>query len=431
VDEDQLLAAVDTVRAQIQRLESPQNSASNASADPPPSQPQQDPELLSPSADGSPTEARRPAWEASGQRQPTNAGKAVDAPPASPTTPTRSDFSGANYSGSGNGTSVRVRASQLDRLMDLLADLVALRNQRETAIGGVILQRQELARCAARLRRFQDQHQDHLRCLQRASAEGSRKLGVEPTSSAALAEIAHDISEVSRRLEDVSAPVQDVNQSLSQFIRLFRQELMQLRRLPVSGLFQRLTRSVRDAARCEGKQVTVCPVGGEIGVEQTVQEKLFDPLLHMVRNSVSHGIETPDERVRAGKSPQGKITLSATANSNALIVTIGDDGRGLNYDAIRKRGCERGLLSPAVNPDRKQLARLIFHAGFSTREAASSVSGRGIGMDVVATTLERMHGRIDVDSEPGQGTTMTITVPLAPGIEHAMVMIASSVYPDI
>ena len=233
--------------------------------------------------------------------------------------------------------SIRVRASQLDRLMDLLADLVSIRNGRETAINRVAQQQEELVRCATRLRRFNDQQIDHIRSIQNMQGDNKPSLGIEPTSANALAEIANDITEVARNLDDMIAPVNEENSALTQFIGLFRQELMQLRRLPVSGLFQRLKRAIRDAARAEDKKVEIHLTGGEIGVEQTVQEKLFDPLLHMVRNSVSHGIELPQARQKSGKSGHGNITLTAESTSSMLVLEIVDDGRGLDFDAIRRR----------------------------------------------------------------------------------------------
>lgn len=325
-------------------------------------------------------------------------------------------------------TSVRVRAAQLDKLMDMLAELVVIRNRRETRVNGISRQKEELTRCATRLRKFNDQYLDYFKAGRSGVKQSPTtlsdeptRLGNEPTSSTAIAEVANDVTEVSRQLEDAFKPVTEENLALTHFIRQFRQELMQLGRLPVSGLFQRLNRATRDAARAENKDVKVQLVGEDTSVEQTVQDKLFDPLLHMVRNCVSHGIEHSKQRLAKGKTEYGTLTLSASATSSMLVITVSDDGKGLDFDSIRRRGYERGLLSPDSIPTNRQLAKLIFHPGFSTRSQASEVSGRGIGMDVVSSTIDRMQGRIEVDSEPGAGTTMRISIPLATGIEHAMV----------
>jgi chemotaxis protein histidine kinase CheA len=327
--------------------------------------------------------------------------------------------------GSAGDQSVRVRAQQLDRLMDMLAELVAMRNRREVSSGDMKRLGEELGRCANRLRKFGEESlslshgiHDH------KSVSGEREyllLSSEPTGKNSLDEVATDIATITRELNEKFRPLADENAALTGFIRHFRQELMQLRRLPVSGLFQRLKRAIHDAARLENKQVDIRLEGEDTGLEQAMQERLFEPLLHMVRNSVSHGIETPEIRKSSRKPAGGTVTLSAHASASMLTIVVADDGRGLDYDALRRRGFERGLLTPGTNPGERQLAKLIFHPGFSTRETASQVSGRGVGMDVVATTIDRLQGRIEVDSKPNAGMSIRISIPLTTGIEHVMV----------
>ena len=191
--------------------------------------------------------------------------------------------------------------------------------------------------------------------------------------------------------------------------------------MPVSGLFRRLHRAISDAARTEQKQVRVELLGENTGIERSLQERIFEPLMHIVRNSVSHGIETPEERGAAGKSPNGVVTLQAHSGPDLLVIEVRDDGRGLDYDAIRRRGIERGLIDGDKSISRAELARLIFHPGFSTRETANQISGRGVGMDVVASTLERMRGWVEVESETGCGSTIRLSLPLPSMIQHAMV----------
>ena len=298
--------------------------------------------------------------------------------------------------------SIRIRAAKLDRLMDMLAELVVLRNRRESHVAEFNDFNEELARCATRIG-FADEEQD-----------GNER------SQLNMAEIAKDISAASQGLRNLQKPVSQDNAAISRFIRDFRHELMQLRRVPVSGLFSRLQRAARDAAKSEGKKVQVKLIGQQAGLEQEIQEKLFESLLHVVRNSVSHGIESPEDRIRIGKEPVGTVELEATSNAQLLVITVRDDGGGINHEAIRKRGIEKGLIGPMDRLSNDQLAKLIFHPGFSTRQTASAVSGRGVGMDIVATTIEKLRGRIEVDSESGQGTTMRILIPLRTGIEHVM-----------
>ena len=178
-------------------------------------------------------------------------------------------------------------------------------------------------------------------------------------------EVAKDITAVSKGMREIQKPVSLDNAAISRFIRDFRQELMQLRRVPVSGLFNRLQRAARDAAKSESKQVQIQVVGEHAGLEQEIQERLFESLLHVVRNSVSHGIESEGERVAAGKNRVGTVTLEASSSAQLLMIEVRDDGNGLDYEAIRRRAIDKGLLSSNQTPSNDELAKLIFHSGFS------------------------------------------------------------------
>lgn len=326
--------------------------------------------------------------------------------------PAKTDFGSLAFS---DDTSIRIRAAKLDRLMDMLAELVVLRNRRESHVSEFNVFNEELARCASRLSFAEEQSKIELSC------ETGNLDPFSTNSSSTFSEVAKDITAVSQGMRELQKPVTHDNASISRFIRDFRQELMQLRRIPVSGLFSRLQRAARDAARTEGKQVQVKLIGEQAGLEQEIQEKLFESLLHVVRNSVSHGIEQESKRIKAGKPAVGTITLEASSSAQLLIIEVRDDGNGLDHDAVRKRALEKGLISPEHRPTKDQLARLIFHPGFSTREQASEVSGRGVGMDIVAKTIEQLHGRIEIDSVDRQGTTIRLLIPLRTGIEHVMV----------
>lgn len=306
---------------------------------------------------------------------------------------------------------IRIRVSKFDRLMDMLAELVVLRSRRESNLAQFHSLIEELARCSTRL--------SH--CDEGGWVGGSSdKAFSEWHSARSLTEIARDLLVLSRDLQTLQKPLGQDNQAIAGFIRNFRQELIQLRRIPMSGLFAKLQRAVRDAARVEGKQVQLQVLGEDAGLEQELQERLYEPLLHLVRNGVSHGIETEAVRRQAGKPAQGRITLETRTSPQLLVVEIRDDGAGLNDEAIRRRAIERGLLAEHQPATSAELARCIFVPGFSTCDQASSISGRGVGMDVVASTIESLRGRVDVDSRPGRGTTFRISIPLRSGIEHVM-----------
>lgn len=333
--------------------------------------------------------------------------------PMAPAAPQRT----ASQSSNSDDETVRVKSSQLNRLMDMLSELVMLRNQRDTELSDLKQIHDELTYSVTRMRML--------------SHEGEALLAMDKLSDAALAaegvsfsrlnEVASDVMESARRLHDCYQPVSAGNEAVSQFIRNFRLELTQLRRTPVAGLFRRLHRAISDAARAEDKKVRVELLGEGTGIERSLQERIFEPLLHIVRNSVSHGIETPDARVAKGKTPHGIVTLQAHSGPDLLVIEVRDDGAGLDFDAIRRRGIERGLISSDSSASRAELAQLIFHPGFSTKQVADQLSGRGVGMDVVASTLERMRGWVEVDSETGQGSTIRLSLPLPSMIQHVMV----------
>lgn len=323
-----------------------------------------------------------------------------------PTPPHNTQNSPASFAdGSADDESVRVKSSQLNRLMDMLAELVMLRNRRETELSELQEVYHELIGSVSKLRLL--------------SNEGQHQ--TVGNSSLQLSEIANDVLEVAQNVRDCARPVAEGNKAVSRFIRQFRQELVELRRTPVSGLFRRLQRVVRDAARAESKDVHLKLLGEDAGIERSLQQRLYEPLLHIVRNSVCHGIETAQERTRSGKNPVGTITLEAKSGPDLFMIEIRDDGKGLDYDAIRRRAVESGLLAADQSATRQELSQLIFQAGFSTRQQTSQIAGRGVGMDVVASTLQRMRGWLEVESEPQQGTCIRLSFPLPSVIQHAMV----------
>jgi chemotaxis protein histidine kinase CheA len=321
---------------------------------------------------------------------------------------------------------VRVEASRLERLMDLLAELVMLRNHRETHVESLRTIHKELNLCAARSRTLRTMidfpepgssgKDNAVRTEYRSQAASGRFL------SQSMNELAGDTAELGRSLHDIFEPLSKNNAAISHLIGCFRQELMELRRLPVGGLFQRLQRAIHEAARAEGKQVEIRLEGQGARAERGLQQRLFEPLLHLVRNAVSHGIQSAGERVRSGKPAVGRITLSAWSDAASLTLEVRDDGQGLNEAAIESRGRELGLLPPGESVTLSQIRQLIFHSGFSTRSSVSEISGRGVGMDVVDHWVRRLRGRIEVESTPGIGTAFRLRIPLRSAVEHAMIV---------
>jgi len=218
------------------------------------------------------------------------------------------------------------------------------------------------------------------------------------------------------------ALVQKIGQ-LDKITRELQEMGTSLRMVPVRPTFQKMQRLVRDLSKNSGKAVDFVVEGEETELDKTVVEKIGDPLVHMLRNSLDHGIESdPEERVRAGKPRTAKVRLSAFQKGGNVCIEITDDGRGLNRDAILAKARERGLWREEAPPSDKEIFGFIFEAGFSTAKQVTELSGRGVGMDVVKRNIESLRGRIDIQSRPGQGTTFSIWLPLTLAIIDGMVV---------
>ena len=208
---------------------------------------------------------------------------------------------------------------------------------------------------------------------------------------------------------------------LRTLINELQQIVMSIRMLPVSSVFQKMKRIVRDMAKKEDKDIELVLIGEETEVDKNVIDCLSDPLMHLIRNSVDHGIEDKDTRRRAGKSAKGRIILEARTTGNDVIVTITDDGKGLQRDAILRKAYEKGLINKAESDiTDKDVYNLIFMPGFSTKDAVTEYSGRGVGMDVVRRNIAQVGGTVTVDSNPGKGTVFTIRIPLTLTIVDGM-----------
>jgi two-component system chemotaxis sensor kinase CheA len=195
-----------------------------------------------------------------------------------------------------------------------------------------------------------------------------------------------------------------------------------MRMIPIGQLFQKTSRQVRDLSRKAGKQVDLELSGEETELDRNIVEDLADPLMHMVRNAVDHGIEPPAQREKAGKSATAHVTLRAGHQAGQIIIEVSDDGRGLDRDKILKKAREQGLVSAdAALPD-GEIFNLIFQPGFSTAEKVTDVSGRGVGMDVVRRQIQKLRGRIDILSKRGEGTTFILKLPLTLAIIDGLVV---------
>jgi two-component system chemotaxis sensor kinase CheA len=209
---------------------------------------------------------------------------------------------------------------------------------------------------------------------------------------------------------------------LEMLIRELQTEVSGMRLVPVAGVFSRMKRVVRDTARRTGKQVELVLLGEDTEIDKVMVDALHDPLVHMLRNAIDHGVELPEARLAAGKPASGTVILEASHQGGEVVVTISDDGRGLDREKILARGRERGLVAADAALRDDEIFDLIFQPGFSTKDTIDELSGRGVGMDVVKTTIEGLRGRVAVRSNPGRGSRMSLSVPLTLAFVEAMVV---------
>jgi two-component system chemotaxis sensor kinase CheA len=211
-------------------------------------------------------------------------------------------------------------------------------------------------------------------------------------------------------------------EELSQHTRELQEAVMSVRMQPVKSIFTRMPRIVRDLSTQLGKDIVLETVGENTEVDKTVIEQLGDPLTHMIRNSVDHGIETPEVRIKNGKSARGTIQLSATHQGGRIIIEIRDDGAGVNRPKVLAKAREKGIIAPDAVLTDEECDNLIFKAGFSTADVVSNVSGRGVGMDVVRRNIENLEGTVRVKTEPGKGSVFTVSLPLTLAILDGMIV---------
>jgi two-component system chemotaxis sensor kinase CheA len=221
---------------------------------------------------------------------------------------------------------------------------------------------------------------------------------------------------VSEQLNQQSAGVsqqltQKVNHQ-SKIVRNLQELSMSMRMVPIKGLFQRMTRVIRDLSRKSGKDINFITSGEETELDRSLIEKLADPLVHMVRNSVDHGIESSEKRKTNGKSETGNVNLRAYHQAGNIVIELEDDGKGLDKEKILDKAIKNGVVTADQNLSDSEIHKLIFHPGLSTAEKITDVSGRGVGMDVVRKNIEALRGKIDITSKKGEGTKFTISLPL-------------------
>ena len=231
------------------------------------------------------------------------------------------------------------------------------------------------------------------------------------------------------KFKNFAGKFRSYTQNLGRIAGELQEGVMKIRMVPISQIFSRFPRVVRDLSRTLNKNIQLVIEGEDTELDKSVVEDLLDPIMHCVRNSMDHGIETPEERKQLGKSEQGTLLLRASNEGNMIVIEVVDDGKGIDVEAVKAKAVERGLLHPGKNLTDVEAYQLIFAPGFSTSKTISSVSGRGVGLDVVKTHIEKLNGTVTVISERNRGTRFTIKLPLTLAIiQGLLIRVGEEVY---
>ena len=349
--------------------------------------------------------------------------------------------------------SVRIALERLDRMMNTVGELVINR----TRMVGRVAELEKLVetlgfskeRLQGKVGEFQDKYEfnrisssrladpwntSQMPKMLTSAAAGDRSLLSDFSElemdryddfnilSRSMAEISADVNEVLSQLEGFIGRVEGDIDEFTKLAHHLQDEFTAARMVPIGTLYSRLTRAVRDAAKSAGKNVELDLSGSETELDNNIIQQISDPLVHLVRNSVAHGIERPAERTAAGKAEAGKVSLRAYHRGNHIYIEVEDDGRGIDYARVKQSAIERGLVSveTADRLTERDLREMLFHPGFSTAPVKTELAGRGVGLDVVRANLNILNGEIDIQSKTGQGTQFTLKVPLTLIISPAL-----------
>lgn len=302
--------------------------------------------------------------------------------------------------------SVRIRTGKLDELFNLVGELVM---------------------CKLRTEETQRQFHHFLTQLQHIQEDSQSRQG-EPQAGTAPGNARGHLADQFQRLERMaSAALAQMGADsalLANVSERMRDGIMQLRMLPLRQLFQTIPRIIRDISREEGKKVALQMKGDDIEIDRTILEQIKDPLLHLLRNAVSHGVETPEERQSLGKPATGTVTVEAKRQGSQILILVQDDGRGIDLERIREKAMALGLINQdeAERMSEQDTLRLIFVSGFSTRQEAGTIAGRGLGLAIVENSVSHLKGSVEVSSQPGLGSSFTIRLPLTLATAHVLLI---------
>ena len=324
---------------------------------------------------------------------------------------------------------MRVDSKRIDYLLNLVSETVIIKaafNQYAMQMND--MQVQMMAYSAGfreKFRRLFEQLPEYLSDMQR----GVPAKDVKAKISQEYGDLINYFDPFTSSLKELNVKFRGSTQNLGQIVGELQEGVMKTRMVPISQIFNRFPRVVRDLQRDLKKKVELVMEGEDTELDKTVVDDLLDPIMHCVRNSVDHGIEEPSVRVAAGKPETGTLLLKAANEGNQIVIEIADDGAGINVEKVRNKAISRGILHPNKILTDQEAYNLIFMPGFSTAEKISNVSGRGVGLDVVRTMIEKLKGTVSVTSGAGKGSTFTIKLPLTLAIiQGLLVRVGTQVY---
>jgi chemosensory pili system protein ChpA (sensor histidine kinase/response regulator) len=331
----------------------------------------------------------------------------------------------------------RVDAELLDQLLNNSGEASIARARLEQQIGSIDFNVGELSRTVTRLKEQlrKLELETEAQILHRYEEEGGQKSDFDPLEmdryssiqqfSRGLAETANDVGSIQQLLENLTKDTQNLLTQQARTINELQNGLMRTRMVPFQRHVQRLARIVRQAATDTGKKADLAIEGASGELDRQVLERMMPPFEHMLRNAVAHGIEKPEDRRKAGKTEQGTITISLHREGSEVVVDVSDDGAGMNLKAIRDKGISLGMVRADSQLSDEDIMQLVLEPGFSTAGAVSTLSGRGVGMDVVASEIKKLGGALHMETKPGQGSRFTIRLPLTLAISHALILRAN------
>lgn len=292
---------------------------------------------------------------------------------------------------------IRVGTDKLDRVINLVGELTINKQQFDNSIKDIDQIEREISRLVDSADQLVNENN-----LDTDLVEELRLI------HGAIRDLDQDVEQASKEISRVNTNLQDA--------------VMQTRMVPIAQLFQKFPRQVRDLARTEGKEVDFETRGDDTEMDKTVIEKIGDPLMHIIRNAIDHGIEPPEERTKAGKPEEGKLVIEAGYEGDLAVIEIRDDGQGILPDAVKDKAIENGVITEAEAEELtdQEAQELVFEPGFSTTEEVTETSGRGVGMDVVRSNITDLNGQVELDSTVGEGSTFTIKLPLTLAIVQVL-----------